>query len=127
GKTDGESLRSEKNCMNGFLFDENLPTKIQFTPSLPIIHVSILGNSPSDTQIWEYAKEKELVIVTKDADFSDRLMVDSSPPKIVHLRFGNMRKREFHSFLAKVWTEIEMLVIDHKLINVYSDQIEAFK
>ncbi|MTJ55714.1 hypothetical protein FJR38_25130 [Anabaena sp. UHCC 0253] len=113
--------------MNGFLFDENLPTKIQFTPSLPIIHVSILGNSPSDTQIWEYAKEKELVIVTKDADFSDRLMVDSSPPKIVHLRFGNMRKREFHSFLAKVWTEIEMLVIDHKLINVYSDQIEAFK
>jgi predicted nuclease of predicted toxin-antitoxin system len=113
--------------MNGFLFDENLPTKIQFTPSLPIIHVSILGNSPSDTQIWQYAKEKQLVIVTKDSDFSDRLMVDSFPPKIVHLRFGNMRKGEFHSFLARVWAEIEMLVIDHKLINVYSDQIEAFK
>ncbi|QEI41376.1 hypothetical protein BMF77_01961 [Dolichospermum sp. UHCC 0315A] len=113
--------------MNGFLFDENLPTKIQFTPSLPIIHVSILGDSPSDTQIWEYAKEKELVIVTKDADFSDRLMVDLFPPKIVHLRFGNMRKREFHLFLAQVWPEIEMLVIDHKLINVYLDQIEAFR
>jgi len=24
--------------MNGFLFDENLPSKIQFAPSLPIIH-----------------------------------------------------------------------------------------
>jgi hypothetical protein len=35
--------------MNGFLFDENLPTKIQFNPFLSIIHVSILGDSPSDT------------------------------------------------------------------------------
>lgn len=113
--------------MNGFLFDENLPTKIQFIPSLPIIHVSILGNSPSDSQIWEYAKDKKLVIVTKDADFSDRLMVDLFPPKVVHLRFGNMRKREFHSFLDRVWPEIETLVIDHKLINVYLDQIEAYR
>ncbi|MBD2303546.1 DUF5615 family PIN-like protein [Nostoc sp. FACHB-190] len=113
--------------MNGFLFDENLPSKIQFTPSSPIIHVSILGDSPSDTQIWQYAKENGLVIVTKDADFSDRLMLDLSPPKVVHLRFGNLRKSEFHSFLAHIWPQIEDLVMNHKLINVYLDQIEAFK
>ena len=70
--------------MNGFLFDENLPIKIQFTPSLPITHVSTLGESPSDTEIWQYAKENQLVIVTKDVDFSDRLMLDLSPPKVVH-------------------------------------------
>ncbi|MTJ47634.1 DUF5615 family PIN-like protein [Dolichospermum sp. UHCC 0259] len=113
--------------MNGFLFDENLPAKIRFTPSLPIIHVSALGESPSDTQIWQYAKDKKLVIVTKDADFSDRLMVDLFPPKVVHLRFGNMPKLVFHSFLADIWPQIETLVIDHKLINVYLDQIEAFR
>jgi predicted nuclease of predicted toxin-antitoxin system len=113
--------------MNGFIFDENLPSKIQFTPSSPIIHVSILGDSPNDTQIWQYAKENGLVIVTKDADFSDRLMLDSSPPKVVHLRFGNIRKSAFHSFLSRVWPQIEDLVMDHKLINVYLDQIEAFK
>ncbi|MFM7875515.1 MAG: DUF5615 family PIN-like protein, partial [Microcystis panniformis] len=28
-----------------------------------------------------------MVIVTKDTDFSDRLMLDFSPPKVVHLRF----------------------------------------
>ena len=27
--------------MNGFLLDENLPSKIQFIPSLPITHVSV--------------------------------------------------------------------------------------
>lgn len=44
--------------MNGFLFDENLPSKVQFVSSLPIIHVSALGKSLSDTEIWQYAKEK---------------------------------------------------------------------
>jgi len=113
--------------MNGFLFDEHLPAKIQFTPSLPVIHVSVLGVSPTDTQIWQYAKHNDLVIVTKDADFSNRLMVDPSPPKVVHLRFGNMRKQVFHVFLASVWPTIEALLIDHKLINVYLDRIEAIK
>ncbi|MBE9004758.1 DUF5615 family PIN-like protein [Fortiea sp. LEGE XX443] len=113
--------------MNGFLFDENLPSKIQFTPSLPIIHASVLGKSPSDTEIWQYGKDQNLVIVTKDADFSDRLMLDTSPPKVIHLRFGNMRKREFHEFLARIWPQIEALIINHKLINVYREQMEIFK
>ena len=33
--------------MNGFLFDENLPANIRFTPAFPVVHVSVLGESPS--------------------------------------------------------------------------------
>ena len=113
--------------MNGFLLDENLPAKIQFTPSLPMIHASVLGNSPSDTEIWQYAKENNLVIITKDADFSDRMMLEGSPPKVIHLRFGNLRKREFHEFLARIWPQIETLIIDYKLVNVYLDRLELFR
>ena len=111
--------------MNGFLFDENLPINLRFTPAFPVIHV--LGEGPSDTQIWQYAKQNNLAIVTKDADFSDRLMVDAAPPKVVHLRFGNMRQRVFQAFLASVWSRIEALILDHKLIDVYQDRIEAIK
>jgi predicted nuclease of predicted toxin-antitoxin system len=78
-------------------------------------------------QIWEYAKQNDLAIVTKDADFSDRFMVDSSPPRVIHLRFGNMKKRVFHAFLASVWPKIEALMVDYKLINVYLNRIEAVK
>lgn len=113
--------------MNGFLFDEHFPDKIQFTPSLPLIHASVLGASPTDTQIWQYAKHNDLAIVTKDADFSNRLMVDPTSPKIVHLRFGNMRKQDFHAFLSSVWPKIEALLTDYKLINVYLDRLEAMK
>ena len=48
--------------MNGFLFDENLPANLRFTPAFPVIHVSVLGKSPSDTQIWQYAKQSGLAI-----------------------------------------------------------------
>lgn len=77
--------------MNGFLFDSNLPARIQFTPNLPIIHAQILGESPADSVLWEYARTHDLAIVTKDADFSERIITATPPPRVVHLRFGNMR------------------------------------
>ena len=59
--------------MNGFLFDENLPGGLNFNPSLPASHALDLGANPTDSELWSYAKERHLVIVTKDADFSDRI------------------------------------------------------
>ena len=111
--------------MNGFLFDENLPINVGIFPSLPITHVSSLGSSLTDTKIWEYAKRNNLVIVTKDADFSNRIIVSNPPPKIVHLRFGNMRKRHFHMFLRKIWPQIGELIKHPKLVNVYLDCFES--
>lgn len=113
--------------MKGFLFDENLPINIQFSPSLPLEYVTDLRESLSDTEIWEYAKINDLAIVTKDADFSDRIITLSPPPRIVHLRFGNMRKRDFHAFLSSVWPRIEALIKTHKLVNVYLHGFESIE
>jgi predicted nuclease of predicted toxin-antitoxin system len=55
--------------MNGFFFDENLPAKILFIPSLPIIHVSVLGRSPRDREIWQYAKDKNWLLLRKIQTF----------------------------------------------------------
>jgi predicted nuclease of predicted toxin-antitoxin system len=111
--------------VTGFLLDENLPGRLRFTPSLPVKHVRDLGKSLADTDIWTYAKENNLVIVTKDADFSDRILISEPPPRVVHLRFGNLRLAEFHAHLAKVWTKVEELIEKKKLINVYIDRLEG--
>lgn len=113
--------------MRGFLFDENTPRRLTFAPSLPIRHSKDLGASPSDTEIWNYARREELVIVSKDADFSNRIMLSSPPPWIVRLRFGNMRKKAFHEYLQKVWPSIEALLPAHKLINVFQNRIEGIQ
>jgi hypothetical protein len=66
-----------------------------------------------------------LVIVSKDADFSDRIMANSPPPRVVHLRFGNLRRNEYHTLLARWWPQIESLLKTHKLVNVYADRLEG--
>ncbi len=88
--------------MKGFLFDENLPTRLRFSPKLPIVPFSKAGRNPTDTQIWEYARKHDLVIVSKDADFSDRIITKLPPPRVVHLRVGNLRRNDFHALLARV-------------------------
>ena len=111
--------------MKGFLLDENLPVRLLFSPSLPIIPLSTVGGKPTDSQIWEFARQHELVIVSKDADFSDRIIIRTPPPWVVHIRFGNLRKKEFHTLLARMWPQIETLLKSHKLVNVYSDRLEG--
>lgn len=125
--TDEASIFGAKSGLKGFLFDENLPARVTFTPGLPMVHARDLGPRLSDTDLWTYARERDLVIVSKDADFSQRIMVASPPPWVVHLRFGNMRRRDFHATLARMWPTIQAFLPAHKLVNVYHDRIEAVK
>lgn len=111
--------------MKGFLFDANVPSHLRFVPNLPVISASTLGSQPTDTAIWNYARDKDLIIVSKDADFSQRIILHTPPPRVVHLRFGNLRRSEFHSVLARAWPKIESLLKTHKLVNVYLDRVEG--
>ncbi len=123
---DGKSFSNRHARVKGYLLDENLPGKLTFSPSLPVSHALDLGDNPTDSELWLYAKSRQWVIVTKDADFSDRVLVSTPPPWIVSLRFGNMRRKEFHRFLATVWPQVESLLPANKLVCVYADRIEAF-
>lgn len=73
----------------------------------------------------EFARQRDLVIVSKDADFSERIIMRQPPPWVVHLRFGNMRRREFHALLARVWPQVEGMLKSNKLANVYANRVEG--
>lgn len=111
--------------MKGLLFDQNLPSRLTFRPALPVIAATILGPNPTDSALWEYAKLHEYVIVSKDADSSGRIILHTPPPWVVHIRFGNLRRHEYHALLAKVWPQIEASLKTHKLVSVYADRVEG--
>lgn len=111
----------------GVFFDEHLPARVSFQTSLTVVHSRDLGMSLSDTNLWHYALEHDYVIMTKDADFSNRILLADPPPKVVHSRFGNLRLSEFHQHLARNGSRIETLLATHKLVNVYFDRLEAVK
>lgn len=111
--------------MKGFLVDQNLPARLRFEPRLPLVPLSELGPNPTDTQLWDFARQRRLVIVSKDADFSERIILSTPPPWVVHVRLGNLRRSEFHIRLARAWPQVEALLKTHKLVNVYLDRVEG--
>jgi len=113
--------------VKGFLIDENLPPFSPIEAALPMVHARTLGESLTDSQLWDYACENELAVVTKDADFSQRIMVATPPPWVVHLKFGNMRLGDYQSFLERTWGTIESLLPAHKLVRVYRNMIETIR
>ncbi|MFN8524278.1 MAG: DUF5615 family PIN-like protein [Chloroflexota bacterium] len=75
------------------LFDENLSPRLvrllvaEYPGSQ---HVSDAGlRGATDRELWVYAREHELAIVSKDTDFRERSFVDGPPPKVIWLEVGN--------------------------------------
>lgn len=110
-----------------FIVDENLPYYFSLWHSSEFVHVFDLQELSTDEEIWDYTKSQNLIIITKDADFSNRIILSSSPPEVIHLKIGNMKISELHQFLNKIWTEIMNEIDRHKLVNVYKDRIESFE
>ena len=75
------------------LFDEQLSEELivllqdVFPDSL---HVRQLGAGGSaDQRVWQLARERDCVLVTKDEDFHRLSVLQGAPPKVVWVRIGN--------------------------------------
>ena len=111
--------------MARFLIDANLPYRFALWHGEDYLHVYDLGDDMNDAAIWQYAKEHDLIIVSKDADFSDWIMLSEPPPRLIHLRIGNMRLRNLFVFLQRVWPQLTELSATHKLVIVHETVIEC--
>lgn len=65
-----------------FLIDENLPYRFKLWNTINSVHVFDLDNISSDEEIWLFATQNNLTIISKDADFSDKIITKSPPPKV---------------------------------------------
>ncbi len=111
--------------MNRYLIDENLPYYFKLWDNERFLHVSDLKRINTDTEIWDYAKANDLIIVSKDSDFSNKIMYKLPPPRVIHIRFGNVRIQKLHELLTNMWDNIEKEMEEHKLVNVFIDRIES--
>lgn len=54
------------------------------------LHVRELGLArASDEEVWRYALDNALTIVSKDSDFHQRSLLFGHPPKVVWVQIGN--------------------------------------
>jgi predicted nuclease of predicted toxin-antitoxin system len=111
--------------MPRYLIDANLPRWFSLWNSAEYVHQHDIDPAWHDVQIWEYAKQNGLTIVTKDSDFSSRILLLGPPPKVIHIRLGNMDMRGFHEALDGCWAEVLETSASHKLVVVYENRIHA--
>ncbi len=101
------------------LFDENLSPKLPrllaelFPDSL---HVRDVGMKATDDPIvWDYAKDNDLIIVSKDADMHDLSLVFGNPPKVIWLQLGNCSTRQVEELLRRDFDVIKLFNEDDQV------------
>jgi predicted nuclease of predicted toxin-antitoxin system len=113
--------------MPEYLIDVNLPCRFSLWKGKDFVHQIDINDEWTDEQIWDYATQNNLTIITKDSDFSNRIIFHKPPPKVIHIRFGNMKMREFFTIMTATWNDITDLNRTYKLVNVFRDRIEAIE
>lgn len=98
------------------LFDENLSPKLpnilssQFPGSLHVRDCGLKGFP--DEAIWDYARNHDFIIVSKDSDFYQRSILYGHPPKLVWLCIGNCTRAELVALIDSFQEEIQRFVAD---------------
>ncbi len=108
-----------------FLIDANLPEQFALWTDENALHVNELGSSLTDSEIWNYACINDMVIVTKDADFFYFSETSVDPPRVIHLKIGNLRLHELESFLSKNRHAIKSVIEKKRIVLVYLNRIES--
>ena len=111
--------------MAKYLIDENLPEDLEIWSSPDFTHVLNVPNCLTDSDIWRYALDHSLIILTKDADFYHRYISTLRSPQVVWFRIGNMPKPPFKNFILHIWKNVEELLISEQFIIVYKEFIET--
>ena len=101
------------------LFDENLSPKFvtRLSDLFPnSLHVRDVGMKATlDPIVWDYAKDNNLIIVSKDADMHDLSLVFGNPPKVIWLRVGNCSTLQIENLLRRDFNAIESFYADDSL------------
>lgn len=107
------------------IIDENLPSSITTWNNERFIHVLAISEEFTDSDIWQYALENSLMIITKNADFYYRFLSSLVAPKIIWIKTGNIKKRDFYRFVSNVWNEVEAMLKLSSFVIIDEDQIEG--
>ena len=101
------------------LFDQHLsPHLVKRLANLYFgsLHVQTVGlDRASDPELWEYARQADMIIVTKDADFGERGHLLGIPPKVIWIRRGNCSTKEIEKILTEHFLDIQHLAKDPHL------------
>lgn len=119
--------------MNRFIIDTQLPpilAEFLRKEGFIAIHTSEYqenGHLLKDSEITKIAIQENLIIITKDSDFLDDYFLKGSPPKLIHLAFGNIKNSELITLFDQNLTHlINLLEENYTLIAFNRNKIVGY-
>lgn len=98
------------------LFDHNLSPRLvnRLADVYPDSqHIFLLGlEQAEDRVVWEYARQYEFVLVTRDSDFNELSVLRGFPPKVIWIRRGNCGTHEIEEILRVHLDDIRAWIQD---------------
>ena len=89
--------------------------------AVPVRDVGL--RNASDVQIFEAAKQADVVLVTKDSDFSHLIERLGSPPGIIWLRCGNTSNKRLRQIFERTLRKaVALLEEGENLVEIFDDQ-----
>ncbi len=108
-----------------FLVDAHLPPslcRLLAEHGHDVVHTGTLPrqNATADREIRSIAITDSRVLITKDLDFFQDLILKGAPPKLVLVRCGNLRKRELLALFERQLSAIVIGLETNDLIELSS-------
>lgn len=93
-----------------FIVDNQLPPSLARFISDELkttaIHVADIGlKSASDSALWEYASNHDLIVISKDEDFAT-MILNTPTAKLIWVRLGNCRKTLLLETFRRMWPRV---------------------
>jgi predicted nuclease of predicted toxin-antitoxin system len=111
-----------------FLIDAQLPKKLALyldTLGYDAIHTLNLPNQnkSKDSELNEISIEQKRVIISKDRDFVESLLISNKPYKLLYINTGNITNKELQSLVDKNLNMLVDALKNSKFVELTSKHI----
>jgi predicted nuclease of predicted toxin-antitoxin system len=93
-----------------FLIDNQLPPGLARVITAEFeceaLHVTDVGlRDGSDKEVWSFASANDLIVVSKDEDFTN-MILELPTARLIWVRIGNCTNPQLFGFFRQVWPEV---------------------
>lgn len=112
--------------MSRYLLDENLPATLAPLLGGDCLHAATSGRA-TDNELWLLARQERRIVLTKDADFFEKLLLEGPPPQVVWFRIVNLRRAQLEEIVVKIWPAVTTLLATCDLVEVHQNKLEGLR
>ena len=111
-----------------FLVDAHLPKRLSLFLSwkgYDAVHTLDLPNQnrTKDSQINQISIEEQRVVISKDLDFIESLLISDKPYKLIYISTGNITNKQLLEIFSQNIEKIIEYANEHRLIEITDSSI----